>query len=400
MIILLEGDCGSVSCLTANDNSCSPSLAPALEYCLNLFFTDYLIAITAATLPQDSATFTFVFELFTPNGDCQYATPLGNPSSFVSGNNLCSRSFTNCGSSSYPSSVWYTFNSADNNYLLVTMCRNGAAGAEFDATLALHDGCPGVCVTFNDNSCEQNPEIETFISTNQAYYLSVSSANGALGDFEFYFTLFNRASNDLCTTADDITSTSSLVVGTTVSAFLDGVSCDPFSLPNVWYTFTTTSNRAKIVASLCAQGGYSDAPAGISLLRGSSCESSTCFSNNDNTCSSGGSIYSCLPIQSTYYLSVYSATPTNFALFFQIIGYNDQCTTAKAITAGSYYYDSNELCWLSLLPATSCTYATNPNLPAMWYTFNSGTSNNQVVVSFCDGFSNFDVIAQLFTDRK
>lgn len=152
-----------------------------------------------------------------------------------------------CGDSNASPDVWYQYTATCNAPLEVNTCGSG-----FDTVVSLHTACGGSEIACNDDGCGKASRVEVNASQGTTYYIRVSGANYAQGDFTMNVLCKEPPVNDACLNA--ITITDGTTAGTTLYATADGDAlCSgqgSASSPDVWYLYTATrTGRLKLDAS-------------------------------------------------------------------------------------------------------------------------------------------------------
>jgi hypothetical protein len=88
-----------------------------------------------------------------------------------------------CGSSSDTPDVWYYYEPVGNGFLTLSL-----AGSAYDTVLSIHSGCPGTTaneLACNDNYTDLQSAIQNFfVVSGSPYWIRISGASGATGDFQ------------------------------------------------------------------------------------------------------------------------------------------------------------------------------------------------------------------------
>jgi len=291
VIGLYSGQCGSLVCVTRNDDSSSCSPASELNYISISTGTQYLISVGGKTA-SSIGSFSLSLNLFAPpaNDDpCLGAAALasGIP---VPGTTIAATDdtvATACTPSGLIGGVWYSFLSGSNTVASLSVC-----GANFDSVIGLYTGnCVVqvdtlVCVASNDDGssgCSPASELNNvLIAPNTRYYVVVGGKTSSdFGTFTLSLTLSSIPLNDLCSGAvqlfDGVPQS-----GTTAGALDDsssivtrcGLSGEAGS--NVWYYFDVPSAGYLSVSSCVASFDTV-----IGIYQGS-CANLNCVGFNDN----------------------------------------------------------------------------------------------------------------------
>jgi len=84
---------------------------------------------------------------------------------------------SSCDGPSDAPDMWYYYQPQGNGFLTVTL-----AGSSFDTLLSIHSGCPGT--SDNEIVCIDGPELVVFVMSGHSYWIRISGAGGATGDFQ------------------------------------------------------------------------------------------------------------------------------------------------------------------------------------------------------------------------
>jgi hypothetical protein len=90
---------------------------------------------------------------------------------------------SSCGSAGDSPDVWYYFRPSGSGFLTLSLC-----GSSFDTVVSVHSGCPGTTanqIVCNDNSCGLQSEVSLYVQNLRSYWIRVSGAGTAAGDFQF-----------------------------------------------------------------------------------------------------------------------------------------------------------------------------------------------------------------------
>jgi len=322
VIGLYSGSCGSLTCVTSNDDG-SCGTASELTNVVITPGTQYRVVVGGKTA-SDFGSFTLSMNLFTPpaNDQCGSAITIseGTP---ASGTNVDATDDTEpngCSPSGLNKGIWYTFTSVSDTRVSLSLC----GGTNFDSVIGLYSGSCGslTCVASNDNGfglCGTASELtNVMITTGTPYFVVVGGNAGATGTFELTIDLFTPPGNDQCSGADElfdgVTQSSS-----NVNAFDDssnisnlcGISGE--TQHNVWYTFTAT-NQGTLRISTCNTASFDTI---IGIYQGV-CGSLSCLGSNNNGvgCSEGSDLSVNVPAAGVYYalISGFGGATGNFQI--------------------------------------------------------------------------------------
>jgi len=114
--------------------------------------------------------------------NCSDAEPLC-PDALQSGTtaNAARDGGARCGGESEAGDVWYYYQPVGSGFVEITLC-----GSTFDTVLSVHSGCPGDVsnqIVCNDNYCGLQSKVTLFVTAGREYWIRVSGAAGAGGDF-------------------------------------------------------------------------------------------------------------------------------------------------------------------------------------------------------------------------
>jgi hypothetical protein len=78
--------------------------------------------------------------------------------------------------------VWYYYKATGSGFLTVSLC-----GSSYDTALSIHTACPGTPdneVACSDNFCGQQSFLQLLVNPSTDYWIRISGADGATGDFQ------------------------------------------------------------------------------------------------------------------------------------------------------------------------------------------------------------------------
>ena len=409
--------CDEVYCVAHNDDGCNSGGSRIDTYVVSN--RRYYFSVSGGNGGRGNFQLYFKLDrkITKPeNDECDNAIPIPSGPVIIQGSTVFSTSTfqsTSClnGGIAYGSTgnIWYSFFSSSFSHVLASMCTHGGV-SDYEATLVLMDGSNScaftnlTCVAYSSNDCGISPRLYTNLIPNTPYYLGVGGGNGAHGQFSLYFELLNPTipPNSICSGA--LPASFPLISGSLLFSYetedefyCNGPNLGEFSL---WYTFTSASNNY-LFASLCDNGAYINADdSALFLGQGDSCPG-TCLFISASSCR----VSYPLDTNTNYYLGVtgninYSSNFTAddlgaFQIYLELrnvaatIPENENCSRAivlqtNDIVSGSTVFATNEF-------TVSCAHIFGQ--PDVWYQFDSGLNNNNVVISMCSedgGFVEYD----------
>ncbi|MGA1534227.1 MAG: hypothetical protein ACO4B4_06930 [Planctomycetota bacterium] len=191
-IRVYTGTCGNFTCVTGNDDvSCSPVYRSEVEF-TTIPGVDYHVVVHGYSAASGD------FEMLVtcppppapgPNDLCVNATVIGQGA--VNGSTLANDpdGESSCGGSVPSPSVWYRFVATEDLTLRARTCT-----ADFDTVVSIHSGCPGDLFTelaCSDDACGSGSVASVAATTGVEYWIRVSGAGGAAGDFTLEVDLFD-----------------------------------------------------------------------------------------------------------------------------------------------------------------------------------------------------------------
>ena len=309
----------------------------------------YYFTVTAAPVPSD---FRFHFRLGFPpsNSVCTSPLAIAGPSQTISGSSYLATGVfltMNCfGYQFLGHTLFYSFNSADYNFLTVSLCNGGfitpSTSAAFYLFPALDCGALACLAPRSASEICSNSVFNAVggrINTNRDYLLAFTLSGNA--EFEFSFELSNviAPTNDFCADAIEISFVSGFFSTDTQYAVNDFTTgCAPsFEMSsNVWYSFNSGVYNTVLVSACSNRGGNSNYDTTLALY--TSCSASSCLAFNDDSCSSLASqITAGIARNTNYVLGVggYFASLGQATFYFEL-------SSSVGIVAPSAIPDTNE----------------------------------------------------------
>ncbi|MCB9265066.1 MAG: T9SS type A sorting domain-containing protein [Lewinellaceae bacterium] len=294
-IAVYSGSCGSLSCVTGNDDFCglqSQASWPSVDG------ETYYIYVDGWN--TNSGNFTLSISCITPSGNdlCSGAIPVSCGQT-VSGSTIGATfdGVGTCGTSNTAPGVWYTFQ-GDGSDVTVSTCNQ----ASFDTKISIFTGSCGSLSCLqgddDDSGCGLTTT-ETFATTpGVTYYILIHGFGSAVGSFNLSVTCVAPPpppANDDCADAIEL-SCNTTVSGSTEQASADGApTCDGVSNTSagVWYTFVGSSRIVNL--NTCGSGFDTK----LSVYTGA-CGDFTCVASNDDYCGLQSSV-SFVPVQGVQY---------------------------------------------------------------------------------------------------
>jgi hypothetical protein len=184
----------------------------------------------------------------------------------------------------FQSSVFYNFNSAGMNHLMIDHCNVlGHFVNVAPISFVVYKGsCENlVCVVAYADLCGINGgEFGIDLEQHTDYFIAVY---GPVVDFIVDLHLGFLLKNDDCENAIEV-SKGSLYTSSSAHATLDGSTFCITPSPNVWYSFTTSEEDSFALISFCRNGAEALHDNFISIMTGDDCSSATCVAFDDNSC--------------------------------------------------------------------------------------------------------------------
>ncbi len=177
------------------------------------------------------------------SNSCAGATVIGEGTFMGTTSGATNDGSANCGSSSTAPDVWYRITPAANCQLRLNTC-----GSSYDTVLSVHTGCPGTSANqlgCNDddpiNQCGLDSRLSIPATAGISYYIRIAGFAGASGAFVLNVAC-GPPPSDACANAIPVVSGTTFADST--GASVDGsASCDsPSPGPDVWYSYTATSD--------------------------------------------------------------------------------------------------------------------------------------------------------------
>ena len=413
-------------CIAYSDDSDTESNEPSLLYASIIYYqkiqknTDYYIVVAGKYYSQPESNNDFgIFELSikfeeTPSNDnCLDASYI----EFLSYSSVSVAllegilkggydDLSGCQSGLFDGTdVWYTFDTYDYNYIIISSCYGGAyADSDFPIELSLlsasrdgpEDACDVVeCVIYDATSCDvggYSGEIRTYIEFETTYYIVAGSKSA---QEPFYFGIYvelqlRLEANDDCHDATMLTS-GAQVTGFATYWSLDGVAgnsvCTSTIITgsNVWYTFVTTPADKMVSLDFCSEGlSFPLTIYFVSPEIPATCTTAPCLSAMKIDCDMYPVFYMDVRPSETYYFSVGTDDVDeyfgdSFTFHFDLlpaIGENEICGETTDLI-GSYVEESSEIDVYTAFDAgfglLSCT-ETLVESPLLWFSVVTGSS--------------------------
>jgi len=383
---LFSGSCGSLSCVTSDDDGCS--IQSVINNLVIVPSTTYYVLLSSY-LDYGSFVITMTLSLYAPPNDQCSAPSVLNSGIPFSGDSTDANDdiAPDCGAAEgFTKGVWFFFNSYSFNQVSLSVC----GGASWNTYLRLYSGssCGSLsCVARDDDSCSSQSLINNqAIAPQTLHYVFLAGLNTLeSGPYTISMTL----GNDLCTTAISLSS------GVPYSGNNFGASHDTGITSNcgppdgfgrgVWFSFNSGAFD-RVSVSVC--GANWDTY--LRIFSGT-CGSLTCVVENDDGCGSIPiSFASAISNQAispstTYYvlLAGYSVETGPFTITMTLG--NDLCASAISLSSGIPFSGSNIGASDDTGITSDCGNSSGFS-NGVWFSFNSGTFD-RVSVSVCGGAS-------------
>jgi hypothetical protein len=287
--LFVSGDrtCGSVRCLTSNDDNCGSTTSEVTWFAESGEI--YYLHVHGFGGSSGSYGLTISGSGVENNDECEGATELDPfQVNFILGDtSLATNSgASSCGGASVSSSpdLWYSVEGTDAR-MVATTCNEFTF---FDTQISVYQGssCFALnCLDGNDDSCSSTRStVEWFAQSFTSYFIRVHGYdNRSAGPFELSVGPADQGFNDHCESAIP-TNPFSTYSGTTVGATPDALvaSCGGATAVvanGVWYTVVGTGSP--LVASTC-EGTNFDTQ--ISVFVGFGCSELECVDGSDQHC--------------------------------------------------------------------------------------------------------------------
>lgn len=395
-LTVYSGTCGSLTCVTANDDagsSCSFSTLRSTVSFNALSGTDYYIFVHGFGTATGNFELTFTCApLCLPvpaNDNCANAQALTIGTS-ASGTLSCAGATTpppanpTCRSSfASISDVYYSFVATNTSHVVAL-----TAGTAVGVGYALYNDCAGT----TQLACTTAPGsgFVTGLTVGATYYIRVNTVAG--GEGTFTILVDNPPpppANDECANATPVpvnpgqtcvTSVAGTVFSATASAGPSSA-CGTYD-DDVWFSFVA-ANSAHIIQLNNRAGSTTD----LTMQVLSSCGAATALICSDPETA----VVTGLTVGATYYIRVASWTSTaNQTSTFEVCiltpPVNDECANALPITCGGTVIGSNVAATNLGQPTASC--GTTPGSFGVWYTI-VGTGRN-ITLTTCNVGTTFD----------
>lgn len=303
---VFTGSCGSLTCLTGNDDYCG--LQSQVSF-LTTNGTTYYVLVTGFNTASGAFTLARTCLPAIPNDVCAGAINI-NCGQTISGTTVGATpdAVPTCVTTlNTAPGLWYSFVGTGTDNTL-SLC-----GSAYDTKIGVFTGTCGalVCVTGNDDFCGLQSQVtvpNTISGT--TYYVLVTGFSSASGAFTLSRTCAPPA-NDVCANAVTI-NCGQTITGTTVLCTPDAVASCGTTLntaPGIWYKFV--GDGSPVTMSLC--GSSYDTKIGIFS---GTCGTLTCVTGNDDFCGLQSQATFNTNAGFTYYVLVtgFSSASGNFTL--------------------------------------------------------------------------------------
>src|SRR3990167_413718 len=392
-VYIISGtSCSSYSCLASNDDGCGIAAGSQLDY-IFLAGTQYFIVVSGYSGNTGTYTLSLTYlGAVGPTSGCTAAQYISALPFTISDSITSSALAYPCRGTFDYYADWYSFTPTFTVTVVISLC----SAASYDTYLSIATGpCPSVTCTgiADDDSCQLQRSIITTTFTANIQYFIIVTSSGTTVTGTYALSVTGSPPNDLCAAANVITSLPFTVIASTESGTQD-YSCNSGSVvsgkPDVWFSFTPTSNYPAIVLSTCASSSRQT----IYLARGI-CGSLQCIQSDSSSCPYGGTtsgyILTSMQAGTTYYMAVAgTSAPSPYQLDVFIPPVNDLCSGAIQISNLPY-----------TAPATSTTYA-RPDYTCntrrnrdIFYTFTPVLTYDSTTITLCG--SSFDTFLMLAT---
>ncbi|MHC4707070.1 MAG: right-handed parallel beta-helix repeat-containing protein [Planctomycetota bacterium] len=275
-----------------------------------------------------------------------------------------------------PNDVWHLYSPVYSGDYIIRLC-----DSMFDTTLTIYDGCGGVELACNDNSCGVQSEVTVSMSAGHEYLLRVAGDEYATGDYTLTVTP-PRPPHDACPNAIEVAA-GQIYSGSTVGA--DGTdisSCGPNDTMDVWHWYTAVRSGSHIL-SLCR----SDFDTTLAVF--DSC-GGTELACNDDACDLQSEVVMSMTEGETYFIRVSGADGEAGRYKLEVIAppAHDECGSAMDLTYA--IPNSNSTALAGGTDVTSCGLNDTNDV---WHSFSPGVDANYMV-SLCG--SDFDTTLAVF----
>jgi len=348
---IFTGTCGSLVCVTGNDDFCGVQSQASVTTVLG---TTYYVLVTGFSTASGAFTLNRTCVSAVPNDNCSGAINI-NCGQTINGNTSAASAdvVPTCVTTlnSAPG-VWYSFtgNGAD---ITLSLC-----GSAYDTKIGVFSGTCGslTCVTGNDDFCGLQSQV-TFTSVfGTQYYVLVTGFGSASGAFTLTRTCVFP--NETCAGAINI-NCGQVINGTTVGAAADAVGTCGTALgtaPGVWYGFI--GDGSPVTMSLC--GSAYDTKIGVFS---GTCGTLTCVGGNDDFCGLQSQVTVNTVYGTQYYVLVtgFSTSAGNYTL-------TRTCAPACAgtPTPGTISSPSTAVCAGTVVPFSLGGNSVGPGISYQW----------------------------------
>jgi Secretion system C-terminal sorting domain len=302
---VFSGTCGSLVCVTANDDFCGLQSQVTFATTAN---TRYYVLVTGFSTASGAFTLTRTSDP-APNDVCTGAFTI-NCGQTITGSTTCGATLDavpTCGTSlNTAPGLWYTF-VGDGTANTLSLCGSG-----YDTKIGVFTGTCGAltCVTGNDDFCGTRSQVTIPAFSGTTYYVLVTGFGTASGSFSLTRTC-GAPINDFCSAAINI-NCGQTITGSTALCTSDAVPTCTTSLntaPGIWYQFV--GDGSPVTMSLC--GSAYDTKIGIFT---GTCGVLTCVIGNDDFCGLQSQVTFNTNAAVTYYVLVtgFNTASGNFTL--------------------------------------------------------------------------------------
>src|SRR3990167_1484409 len=217
------------------------------------------------------------------------------------------------------SSLYYSFNSAGMNHLMIDHCNVLGHFVNVDPiSFVIYTGsCNNlVCVAAYADLCGiYGGEFGIELEQHTDYFVAVY---GPAVDFIADLRLSFHLKNDDCVNAIEVRKVA-LYSSSSAHASLDGVLCGNPST-NVWYSFTASNDDAFVLITFCRNGAEAIHDNFISLVKGDDCSSATCVAFDDNSCGLAPELYVAVEKNTSYLFEIGTiGTKGEFTFYFDLL---------------------------------------------------------------------------------
>src|SRR3990167_7964122 len=436
-LLSFQEDCNNLSgsnCIAFNDDFPGCLYGSQISYQRIEKNSKYFIVVGGNSNSMNFGFGTFElsvrFETSPNNGDCETAIDLvlTEAGQLVEGilENGAPSIVPGCQSGNFDgTSVWYTLQSGDFNFLIVSSCYSGGY-SQYPVELSLFtlDSCAAqntVCIAYDSSSCpvegsiDSSGNLEVFVRMQTQYYLAVSSeASNEVSNFGLFIAGKKESPpNDECTNPTLIVSTNIRITGYLQLATPDGVAvgslCSNTEIHgrNVWYAFNSLSNNRVTIDFCTAPSSTFGAEPVIYLSSAPSCDCLMAIVNNCAAHPSG--ITMAVTTNTQYLLSIggdSAGLGNAFFTFLFVLSVDNSIPNVQCAQATDISTIQVAAIIQSQFPATlpypvgysqsSCS--TVVDSPLLWFQFTSRMSDSYIEISSCAAYTSFNTKLYLFSD--